>query len=99
MTSFDIEHADASGLLDYYRSAVDFRKQNKDKSEEIARTVFDTTHSSRLSFEMPHYLMVIRDEFGALEAPGAPSDDTDPDIYRDALWRRLELIVNRKRTV
>lgn len=99
LTPFDLKHADATGLLDYYRLAIDFRKQHKDESEEIARLVFDATHPSKLSFEVPHYLLDIRDEFGALEAPGMPSDESDPDVYRDSLWNRLELIVNKKRTV
>lgn len=99
LTNLDYICTDSLDLLDYYQSAIELRELHKDDSEKIARLVFDSTHPSKLSFEPPRLLTEIRNEFGALEAPGMPSDNTDPDTYRDFLWRRLEIMVNKKGTV
>jgi len=38
---------------------------------------------------------MIRNEFGALEAPGEPEDNEDPDEHRDLFWERLLRIVEK----
>jgi hypothetical protein len=86
-------------VIELFLTAVDERRLNKELSESIAHNVFDRTHPSQLTFELPHELVELRNEFGALEAPGLPEDDSDPDEYRDALWERLSLLVHEKRTV
>ena len=88
-----------SELVDYFAEAIRIREQHPDQSEAIARQVFDNTHPALLSFEVSQQIQIIRNEFGALEAPGLPDDDTDPDVYRDHLWQRVKKIVNKKGTV
>lgn len=43
-------------------------------SPEIARWTFDATNPQRLAFSLDPGLEKIRDEFGALEAPGSPEN-------------------------
>jgi hypothetical protein len=86
-------------VIELFLTAINERRLNKGQSESIARDVFDRTHPSQLTFELPHELTELRNEFGALEAPGLPEDNSDPEEYRDALWDRLLVLVHEKSTV
>lgn len=99
---FDRNITDESDVLDYYIDAINYRNAHKDESVDIAMHVFDRTHpKSRLSFPISTAIERLRDEFGALEAPGMPeNDDEDPSDHIDRLWSRLlNLVENEKRTV
>lgn len=91
--------SDPADVIALFVMALNERRANKDRSEAIAHEVFERTHSSQLSFDLPDDLSRLRDEFGALEAPGLPDDDSDPDEYRDTLWDRLFSLVQSKRIV
>lgn len=86
-------------VLAYFSDAIRTQEANPEASELIAHTVFDHTHPSLLSFELSDEVLQLRDEFGALEAPGFPEDDSDPDAYRDQLWKRVKNLVNKNRTI
>lgn len=94
-----IELSNQEDLVNYFAKAIQLREQHRDQSEEIARQVFDNTHPALLSFEVNDRLQKIRNEFGALEAPGLLDNDSDPDAYRDDLWRRLKNLINKRGTV
>lgn len=99
---FDRDLTSESDVLDYYVDAIHYRNSHKSESTEIAIHVFNRTHPKvRLSFAINRKVERLRDEFGALEAPGMPEDDTeDPNDYSDRLWARLlNLTENEKRTV
>ncbi len=89
--------SDPSDVIALFVMALNERQANKERSEAIAHEVFERTHPSQLSFTLPDELSRLRDEFGALEAPGLPEDGSDPGVYRDALWERLFLLVQEKR--
>lgn len=96
---FDRPITNESELLDYYINAIYYRTDHKDASAAIAMHVFDATHPDlKLSFPISEAAGNIRNEFGALEAPGMPDDDMkDPDEYMDDLWNRLHnLIIQTK---
>lgn len=95
----DKELRNESELISYYLEAIEIRTLHPELSEEIAREVFDQTHPSTLPFIVNDDTQRLRDEFGALEAPGLPDDYTNPDVYREQLWQRLKYIVNENRTV
>ena len=80
----------------FFAQAIVYRSSHKKESEKIARFVFDVTHNSRLGALYTDGIDVIRNEFGALEAPGAPDNSIRPDQYVDYLWDRLRLIVEEK---
>jgi hypothetical protein len=90
----DKELREESELAAYYLEAIELRMVHPELSEEIAREVFDRTHPSVLVFSIRDDVSQLRDEFGALEAPGLPDNGSDPDEYRDALWRRLKDFVD-----
>jgi hypothetical protein len=94
----DIELQNESELLAFYLEAIEVRGDYPEYSEQIARAVFDRAHPYLLSFGISEDASRLRDEFGALEAPGLPEDDSDPDVYRDQLWKRLKNLVNENRT-
>jgi hypothetical protein len=80
----------------FFREAIEYRQTHKDESERIALYVFDMAHEPRLGFPLPDNLKAIRYEFGALEAPGWPEDDSvDPDEFIDSLWSRLSALIER----
>ncbi len=89
--------SDSADVIALFVTALNERQVNKERSEAIAHEVFERTHPSLLSFDLSDDLSRLRDEFGALEAPGLPDDGTDPDEYRNALWERLFLLVQEKR--
>ena len=77
-------------LIKFYISAIDYRNKHKDKSADIAQFVFDASHPSNLPFKSSEELTSLRFEFGALEAPGLPEDNTiSIEDYDDQLWDRL----------
>lgn len=101
---FDRALGNTTELLNFYSDAIHYRNSHKAQSSEIAQYVFNATHPTiRLTFPVDTGLDRLRDEFGALEAPGMPMDDTvDPDEDEDRLWERLLTIVKNeqdKRTV
>lgn len=65
-------------------------------ADEIARFVFDVTHETTLGIPSNDDIQLIRQEFGALEAPGLPEDNSDPEAYEDKLWARLRSTVEEK---
>lgn len=93
-----VELSTPSDVQAYFGEAIRIRELRPEDSETIARAVFDHTHPSQLSFRLDEKLLRLRDEFGALEAPGLSDDDADPDMYRNELWRRLKNLVNKNRT-
>ena len=76
----------------YFRLAIQLRFANREQSAQIARCVFNQTHRSRLTFTLTEKESRIRDEFGALEAPGSfcTKDENLQKAREDELWRRLE---------
>lgn len=77
-----------------FLKALDFREAAKDQSCQIALDVFDRTSEQQLTFELPVEYSRVRDEFGALEAPGSPPNDSQPQLeFEDFLWRRLRTMV------
>jgi len=101
---FDRSLSNETEVLDYYVDAIHYRNAHKDESPDIAIHVFDRTHPKiRLSFPTSSEIDKLRDEFGALEAPGMPEDnEKNPDEYIDEVWMRLLNLVNKakeKRTV
>lgn len=77
-------------LIDFYIAAIKYRNNNKEKSTEIAKFIFDASHELNLNFKLSDKLSSIRFEFGSLEAPGNPEDENiSPDTYDDILWDRL----------
>ena len=99
---FDRDLTDELDILNYFIDAIQYRTSHKNESLDVAMHVFDRTHPrGRLSFPISAATERLRDEFGALEAPGMPeNDDEDPDEYMDKLWLRLlNMVENEKRTV
>lgn len=100
---FDRNLANELDVLNYYSDAIYYRNAHKSESVDIAVHVFDRTHpKGRLSFPISAEVDRLRDEFGALEAPGMPEDDEkDPDEYVDEVWQllddRVKEIKNRPR--
>lgn len=84
----------------YWLSEIECRHSNVSRSEEIARRAFDNTHISVLGFSLPADYERVRNEFGALEAPGAHEGISGqfPDsqeAYENSLWLRLSEEVNQ----
>lgn len=93
-TSKDINSREE--FVDYYLEAIDYRNKNKSElsSDELALRVFNDIHQGELSFTLGDDLERIRDEMGALSAPGAPDeDDVDYGEYEDRLWSELRAMV------
>lgn len=65
-------------VLDYFVDAINFRNSHKDQSTDIATQVFNRTHATMLPFTLSKEAERLRFEFGALEAPGMPEDETLP---------------------
>lgn len=83
-------------VLEYFRVALHLRARSRAASSEIARAVFTMTSSEFLNFTPSAHLSRIRDEFGALEAPGLEHQDSSEDEaneFEDKLWKRLEGLV------
>lgn len=92
---FDKNLLNESDVLDYYVTAIQYRNTHKAESAEIAMHVFDKTHQMWLPFPVSDEADRLRDEFGALEAPGMPeNDEKDPDEEVDELWLRLLNMIN-----
>ena len=83
---------DRADVFLFFLGALDYREAHPEESEKIALFVFDATHK----FIFDNDIETIRNEFGALEAPGEP-ENGNPDDYREALWTRLRLMVERMR--
>jgi hypothetical protein len=101
---FDKNLSNELEVLDFFEAAIRYREDHKAQSSEIAVHVFDKAHPKpQLSFPIADDIDNLRNEFGALEAPGMPEDDDkDPDEYDDELWTRLNNLVTKakeKRTV
>lgn len=88
---YDFKHE--QDILSFFNEAILYRQNHKEESEKIALFVFDKTHESKLGLLYNKRIDTIRNEFGALEAPGMPDDDQDPDDFVDYLWDRLRIIV------
>lgn len=83
-------------LIKFYIYAIDYRNRHKDQSTNIALFTFNASHPSRLPFVLSEGLTSIRFEFGALEAPGMPEDNTiSIEDYDDQLWDRLLKLVRK----
>lgn len=85
-------------VIEFYEVAIAYRSSHKNESETIARYVFDCTFSfveksSRLAWGQE--VIKLRYEFGALEAPGRPPEEStdNDDEYVDRLWLRLTKLV------
>lgn len=97
-SQLQVEIPTTGDMQAYFAEAIRIQELHPEDSEFIAREVFNRTHPSLLSFQPDEELLWLRDEFGALEAPGLLDDDSDPDEYRDKLWQRLKILVNKNRT-
>lgn len=84
-----------SDLIRFFQYAIEYRNNHKDESTKVAMFVFDTTFQDNLSFSLPKYLDDVRNEFGALEAPGSAPDNEDQEAFEDKLWDRLHLIIEK----
>ena len=93
LQSFPLQTQD--DVLNFFQEAIVYRETHKSESEEIARFVFDATHRTKINVPLSTELEKIRYEFGALEAPGQPEDNSDPNIFVDHLWSRLHLITKK----
>lgn len=82
-------------ILTFFSRAIEYRENHKKESGKIAQFVFDTTHKSRLGELFDDDIEFLRNEFGALEAPGLPPDKMTGDEYVDCLWGRLEVMVEK----
>lgn len=82
-------------VLHFFLHAIEYRGSHKSESQKIARFVFDATYQAKIEMPFSQGLERIRYEFGALEAPGQPDDDGDPDVFVDQLWDRLRLIIEK----
>ncbi|MGD8374282.1 MAG: hypothetical protein PVI21_05520 [Candidatus Woesebacteria bacterium] len=80
-------------IISFFNEALLYRQSHKNQSEKIACFVFDTTHESKIGLLYNKRIDTIRNEFGALEAPGLPDNNQDPDEFADYLWSRLGLLV------
>ena len=78
----------------FFNEALAYRKSHQEESERIALFVFDTTHEDKLGKIYDQKIEKIRNEFGALEAPGMPKNGQDADNFREKLWDRLARIVH-----
>ena len=97
---FDKQLSNEREVLDYFIAAILYRNDHKAESPSIAIHVFDMTHPLlKLSFPISTITDRLRDEFGALEAPGMPEDDNkDPEEDIDESWVRLyKLIIEAKK--
>lgn len=98
---FDRDLAGESDVLDYFAAAIQYRNAHKNESADIAMHVFDRTHPrGRLTFPIGAEIDRLRDEFGALEAPGMPDNDTQSfEDHEDEVWLRLlNLIEDAKKS-
>lgn len=84
-------------VLEYFRLALQTRARSPESSREIAYGVFTMTSSENLLFTPSTQLSRLRDEFGALEAPGLENQDSNEQEakqFEDRLWLRLEGLVS-----
>lgn len=88
-------------IFSFFNRAILYRNNHKEESGKVARFVFDTTHKSKLGSLYSENIDSIRNEFGALEAPGRPADNSDLNEFIDHLWDRLRLIIEegKKRSI
>lgn len=82
-------------IFSFFLSAIGYREKHKDQSEQVALYVFNVTHKNKLGILYSDDIDAIRNEFGALEAPGQPDDNTEPDVFVDHLWDRLRAIIEK----
>lgn len=97
---FDRILSKESDVLDYFINAIQYRNMHKDRSADIAMHVFDMTHPKlRLTFPIDSKTNQLRDEFGALEAPGWSEDETKSrKESEDEAWNLvLDLVRNAKK--
>lgn len=83
-------------VLEYFRVALHTRARSREASSGIAHTVFTMTSPEYLNFTPSGHVSRLRDEFGALEAPGLEHQDSSEDQatdFEDKLWKRLEGLV------
>ncbi|MEO8911882.1 MAG: hypothetical protein ABI303_02770 [Candidatus Saccharimonas sp.] len=83
-------------ILNFYQDVIVYRFDHKDQSAKIAEFAFDRTHSQiRLHFPVSAEIDSLRYEFGSLEAPGAPDNDTQSnEDYENEVWLRLSKMVD-----
>ena len=82
------------GVKAIFLEALEYREVHKDESHRIAIGVFCVTSAEKLGVELPARFSRVRDEFGALEAPGmSPDGSQSQSEFEDSLWRRLHAMV------
>lgn len=92
----DREFLNEIDVLNFYQDVIVYRFDHKDQSAKIAESAFDRTHSQiRLHFPVSAETDSLRNEFGSLEDPGAPDNDTQSnEDYEDEVWLRLSKMVD-----
>ena len=87
--------ANEEELARYFLSVVERRDRRPERSCALAEAGYLAPREENLAFQMPPRWTRVRDELGALAAPGAP-DGPEPYLeYEDALWRRFVTLVVR----
>jgi hypothetical protein len=93
---FDRRLPNESEVLEYYIDAIKYRDGHKDESLEIATHVFDKTHTLQLGFSVDESMDRLRDEFGALEAPGWSKDETKSlEESEEEAWNYVSNLINK----
>jgi hypothetical protein len=94
---FDRNLTNESEVLDYYIDAINYRNAQKEESAVIAMHVFDRTHPIlMLTFPIDDTTDSLRNEFGALEAPGWSEDETKSlEESEDEAWEYVHGLVNK----
>ena len=82
-------------LRQYYLSLIRARNKSPAQSCQIAEKGYLATGEEGLSFQPSQQWSRIRDELGALSAPGAPDGQESYIDYENALWRRLQKLVTK----
>lgn len=84
-------------LFRFWFAALEYRKLHQDIERNLAHFIFTTSlEAGRRMSEYDDQLNAITFEFGALEAPGMPDDESiHPELYSDQLWNRLDGIVRK----
>lgn len=76
-------------LLRFYRQTAIRRADEPSNSCTIAEEAYLASAPKNLRFELTAKMARIRDELGALSAPGAPDTDQSYSLYEDQLWSRF----------
>lgn len=74
-------------FYDLFREAIS-RKESGEPGSNVARAIFDRTHPQNLLFCMTAMESRLRDEIGALEAPGESEGEDIAETER-ILWDRF----------